>query len=83
MTLEFSNSAIASPTWMTAASLRLKSARPSRRPEQAPSLRTEDLDLTEEIDERDIDELSVQLLKGVESSGSRGRKAGRLRGPEG
>jgi hypothetical protein len=54
--------------------------RSTRSQERAPLLRTEDLDLTEEIDELEIDGLSAQLMKGLESSVSRGRKHGRLRG---
>jgi hypothetical protein len=55
----------------------------TRSPERTPALRTPDLELTEELDELEIDELAAQLTKRPESSGSRGRKSGRTRGPKG
>jgi hypothetical protein len=51
--------------------------RPTPTPERPPSLRTEDLELTDEIDE-----LATQLMKGTGSSGSHGRKGLRRRGPK-
>jgi hypothetical protein len=51
---------------------------PTRSPERTPSLRTPDLEVTEEVDE-----LSAQLMKGTEPSSSRGRKVGHGRGPKG
>jgi hypothetical protein len=59
-------------------------ARPTRSPERTPSLRTQDLEPTNEIDE-----LAAQLVKRAESSGSHGVKArdrgsgGRWRGSKG
>jgi hypothetical protein len=57
--------------------------RRTRSPERTPALRTPDLELTEELDELETDELAAQLTKRPESSGSRGRKSGRTRGPKG
>jgi hypothetical protein len=58
--------------------------RPTRSPERTPAPRTPDLELTEELAELEIDEqLAAQLTKRPESSGSRGRKSGRTRGPKG